>query len=61
MYYLSVAFVQFGVVGAKYLGNVLENNRVLQHLLLNNCSLGDEGVRPVAKGKHIVNKCDYYP
>ena len=53
---LLITSLQFGVVGAKYLGNVLENNKVLQHLLLNNCSLGDDGLQPVAKGKRTVNK-----
>lgn len=43
-------------MGAKYLGNVLENNKVLQHLLLNNCSLGDGGLQPVAEGVYIVSE-----
>ena len=38
------------MIGAKYLGNVLENNRVLEHLILNNCSLGDSGMEAIAIG-----------
>ena len=45
-------YFQFGSTGAKYLGNVLENNKVLEHLVLNNCNLGDAGLHPIADGMY---------
>ena len=45
--------LQFGQEGAGYLGNVLENNKVLQQLIINNCGMGDAGIHHIAKGTHI--------
>ena len=42
--------MQIGAVGAQYLATVLETNKVLEHLSLNNCDLGDDGVEPIANG-----------
>lgn len=42
--------MQIGAVGAQSLATVLETNKVLEHLALNNCNLGDDGVEPIANG-----------
>jgi Ran GTPase-activating protein (RanGAP) involved in mRNA processing and transport len=40
-----------GPDGGKYLASVILNNKVLQHLCLNNCGLLDEGTFPIADGE----------
>jgi Ran GTPase-activating protein (RanGAP) involved in mRNA processing and transport len=42
---------QIGARGAQSLAIALETNKVLEHLALNNCDLGDEGVEPIANGR----------
>ena len=37
--------------GAVCLTEVLENNRVLEHLSLNKCDIGDDGMESLAGGK----------
>lgn len=43
--------LQIGVAGATTIAEILDGNRVLEHLLLNNCELGDDGVEPIARGE----------
>ena len=52
MYTYLSSSLQFGQEGAGYLGNVLENNKILQQLIINNCGLGDSGVQHIAKGNN---------
>jgi Ran GTPase-activating protein (RanGAP) involved in mRNA processing and transport len=40
-----------GELGAQCLASVLETNQVLEHLILNGCSLGDDGLEPIVNGK----------
>lgn len=51
-HWLSTCYhvMQIGAVGAQSLATVLETNKVLEHLALNNCNLGDDGVEPIANG-----------
>ncbi len=42
---------QIGPEGAESLAAVLETNKVLQHLALNNCDIGDRGLEALATGK----------
>ncbi len=42
---------QIGSAGAACLAEVLRTNGVLEHLSLNNCDIGDEGMQPIANGK----------
>ena len=44
---------QMGGIGAQCLASVLESNQVLEHLILNGCDLGDDGLEPVANGQII--------
>lgn len=44
------SLLQISARGAQRLAIVLETNKVLEHLALNNCDLGDEGVEPIATG-----------
>ena len=50
----SPTHIQIGVSGAHSVASVLESNRVLEHLILNDCYLGDDGVEPIANGKQFV-------
>lgn len=43
--------VQLGPDGGKYLSGVILNNKVLEHLMINNCELKDEGAIPIADGE----------
>lgn len=43
--------LQIGPVGAESLAVVLETNKVLQHLAINNCDIGDAGLETLANGK----------
>ena len=43
--------LQIGSEGAHCLAEVLRTNRVLEHLSLNNCNIGDDGVQPITNGK----------
>ena len=36
--------------GAACLAEVLVSNKVLEHLSLNNCDIGDDGLHPIAQG-----------
>ena len=44
-------YLQIGAIGAQSLATVLETNKVLEHLSLNNCDLGDDGVESIANGE----------
>jgi len=41
-----------GVSGAHSVASVLESNKVLEQLVLNDCDLGDKGIEPIANGKN---------
>lgn len=49
--------VQLGPDGGKYLSGVILNNKVLEHLVLNNCELTDEGAIPIADGELRMRMC----
>ena len=49
--------VQLGPDGGKYLSGVILNNKVLEHLVLNNCELTDEGAIPIADGELGMRMC----
>lgn len=44
--------MQIGVSGAHSVASILESNKVLEHLVLNDCDLGDKGIEPIANGKN---------
>ena len=46
-----------GPEGGHYLANALQNNKILEHLKVNQCGLGDEGFSPIACGIMFCN-CD---
>lgn len=46
-----LCLVQIGTEAGKYLANVLQNNKVLEHLIVNNCGLEDDGVKAIAACK----------
>ena len=50
-------FTQIGLSGAHSVASVLESNRVLEHLVLNTCDLGDEGMEPIANGEWNRGEC----
>ena len=39
------------MAGAVTLAEVLESNRVLENLILNNCDIGDDGVQQISQGR----------
>lgn len=41
--------------GAMSVAEVLETNKVLEHLSLNNCDIGDDGVEPIAQGAYFIS------
>ena len=41
------------MAGAASLAEVLSNNKVLEHLSLNNCDIGDNGLAPIAQGMYL--------
>lgn len=43
--------MQISAIGAQSIATILETNKVLEHLALNNCDLGDEGAEPIANGE----------
>ena len=45
---------QIGPEGAESLAAVLETNKVLQHLALNNCAIGDRGLEALATGESYL-------
>lgn len=49
--------LQIGGIGAQCLASVLESNQVLEHLILNGCDLGDEGLEPIANGQSLSELC----
>ena len=53
--------LQIGVAGATIIAEILEGNRVLEHLQLNNCELGDDGIEPIARGEYPYggSNCSY--
>ena len=44
-----------GVAGAVSLAEMLQTNKVLEHLSLNNCDIGDDGVHAMAQGNPAVS------
>ena len=48
--------VQVGTEAGKYLANVLLNNKVLEHLIVNNCGLEDDGTVAIATGKLTIQQ-----
>ena len=42
--------LQLATMGARCLATILETNKVIEHLSLNNCDLRDEGLEPIANG-----------
>jgi len=51
--------VQIGVEAGKYLANALLNNKVLEHLIVNNCGLEDDGAAAIATCKSICTVAKY--
>ena len=43
--------MQIGTEAGQYLANVLQNNKVLEHLIVNNCGLEDDGAIAIATCK----------
>ena len=54
---LLLLSVQLGPDGGKYLSGVILNNKVLEHLVMNNCGLKDEGAIPIADGELGMRMC----
>ena len=54
---LLLLWVQLGPDGGKYLSGVILNNKVLEHLVMNNCGLKDEGAIPIADGELGMRMC----